>query len=631
MCSSCSGAGGSPDSSSCGINDGNERMPNTLGLAVINSTHLTYINDFRVEQCQLFLQHKCSQHRPYTCFFWHFMNQRRRRPHVYTDGLYNYNCDIYCDSYDEQTGICANGDSCPLVHRNAGDTERRYHPIYYKTAWCTFQTDKRGNCVKNGAHCALAHTPSDVRISSLSILCDAESAFERSQYILSVLERDRQANDDPKWNDTLYVLEWYKTEPCKRPARICRQGYACPQYHNPRDRRRNPFVFTYRSTPCPNVKQSDEWNEPSLCESGDLCAFCHTRTEQQFHPEIYKTTKCNDIVQHMYCPRGTFCAFAHSEVLIGDLKENRDSRSSQSSHSLINNEVSAKTQDKKQQQYRQENEFSSSTPRTPSPQYSSTSWKPAALQTPLIQAATSRQLESPRKLQAQIKLHTSDSNLLSPHQQYGQLSEKSVNLEAFSKLSLVKNDNRASVRTIAPPPGLENEAAIEHESFSPSVLTSRLKLGSQLSSSFGGLASTGSDDRYPFEHQTSLEQMISRSLENIGINTSSSNDFEDDSFPYTSRSRIKDSDCQKYGEDLQFCLTPVSLSPTPQRRQQDINNQRTSSKYGSIGERRKLFQNQVSPQDYGTSHSPEADTSIYGSDLNANHLKVPALFVRVRA
>ncbi|XP_061848218.1 putative E3 ubiquitin-protein ligase UNKL isoform X6 [Colius striatus] len=67
------------------------------------------------------------------------------------------------------------------------------------------------------------------------------------------------------------------------------------------------------STPCPNVKHADEWGEPSRCESGDSCQYCHSRTEQQFHPEIYKSTKCNDMRQTGYCPRGPFCAFAHVE------------------------------------------------------------------------------------------------------------------------------------------------------------------------------------------------------------------------------------------------------------------------------------------------------------------------------
>lgn len=49
------------------------------------------------------------------------------------------------------------------------------------------------------------------------------------------------------------------------------------------------------------------------CDARENCAMCHTRTEQQFHPEIYKSTKCNDMLQHGYCPRGPFCAFAHND------------------------------------------------------------------------------------------------------------------------------------------------------------------------------------------------------------------------------------------------------------------------------------------------------------------------------
>ena len=49
------------------------------------------------------------------------------------------------------------------------------------------------------------------------------------------------------------------------------------------------------------------------CDAGENCQYCHTRTEQQFHPEIYKSTKCNDIQNTSYCPRGAFCAFAHVE------------------------------------------------------------------------------------------------------------------------------------------------------------------------------------------------------------------------------------------------------------------------------------------------------------------------------
>ena len=227
--------------------------------------------------------------------------------------------------------------SCPLLHRTAGDTERRYHLRYYKTCTCVYETDARGHCVKNGAHCAFAHGAQDLRPPSYDVreLQALENAERQGSSITdsplgSSLEKDRIINEDPRWNgelvfvwhsvcvfkilllpvpnewcryilfisihfkpkrefkmcwnhsflsplnyndlvvytednlqtllclhlcllimliqllDTNYVLANYKTEQCKRPPRLCRQGYACPSYHNTRDRRRSPKKFKYR-------------------------------------------------------------------------------------------------------------------------------------------------------------------------------------------------------------------------------------------------------------------------------------------------------------------------------------------------------------------------------------------------
>ncbi|XP_069381500.1 putative E3 ubiquitin-protein ligase UNKL isoform X2 [Paralichthys olivaceus] len=290
-------------------------------------SHYTYLKEFRTEQCPLFLQHKCTQHRPFTCFHWHFLNQRRRRPIRRRDGTFNYSPDVYCTKYDETTGICPDGDDCPYLHRTTGDTERKYHLRYYKTGTCIHETDARGHCVKNGLHCAFAHGPHDLRPPVYDIReIQAQEALQNGQLgsgegipdlqpgvLASQAMIEKTLTEDPRWQDTNFVLANYKTDQCTKPPRLCRQGYACPHYHNSRDRRRNPRKFKYRSTPCPNVKHGDEWGEPSKCESGDSCQYCHSRTEQQFHPEIYKSTKCNDMRQTGYCPRGPFCAFAHVE------------------------------------------------------------------------------------------------------------------------------------------------------------------------------------------------------------------------------------------------------------------------------------------------------------------------------
>lgn len=70
--------------------------------------------------------------------------------------------------------------SCLYLHRVAGDVERRYHPRYYKTAMCVYETDANGFCVRNGAHCAYAHGNEDLRepifeTQPVQILSDASS------------------------------------------------------------------------------------------------------------------------------------------------------------------------------------------------------------------------------------------------------------------------------------------------------------------------------------------------------------------------------------------------------------------------------------------------------------------------
>ncbi|XP_041077912.1 RING finger protein unkempt homolog isoform X3 [Polyodon spathula] len=288
--------------------------------------HYTYLKEFRTEQCPLFVQHKCSQHRPFTCFYWHFVNQRRRRPIRRRDGTFNYSPDIYCTQYEEGSGTCPDGDDCPFLHRTAGDTERRYHLRYYKTGTCIHETDGKGNCSKNGPHCTFAHGLQDLRapvydireLQAMEAMQNGQSAAEGSTegqpaIAASYALIEKILCEEPRWQETSYVLSSYKTEQCKKPPRLCRQGYACPYYHNSKDRRRGPRKHKYRSLPCPGVKHADEWGDPSKCESGDSCQYCHTRTEQQFHPEIYKSTKCNDMQQAGSCPRGPFCAFAHMD------------------------------------------------------------------------------------------------------------------------------------------------------------------------------------------------------------------------------------------------------------------------------------------------------------------------------
>jgi len=97
---------------------------------------------------------------------------------------------------------------CPMLHRVAGDAERRYHLRYYKTCACVHETDSRGQCTKNGAHCAFAHGPDDLRLPVLDIVEElgeengAGTGSNMAELSLS-LEKDILCNEDPVWNGEL--------------------------------------------------------------------------------------------------------------------------------------------------------------------------------------------------------------------------------------------------------------------------------------------------------------------------------------------------------------------------------------------------------------------------------------------
>jgi len=99
-------------------------------------------------------------------------------------------------------------DSCPLLHRTAGDTERRYHIRYYKTCPCVYETDSKGNCSKNGPHCAFAHGHADLRkpVYDVRELDGGVTSSSLMETPLSTsLESDRLLNEDPVWNGWFVV------------------------------------------------------------------------------------------------------------------------------------------------------------------------------------------------------------------------------------------------------------------------------------------------------------------------------------------------------------------------------------------------------------------------------------------
>lgn len=75
------------------------------------------------------------------------------------------------------------------------------------------------------------------------------SAPRPFRWLLLSLPSPPPPDPAPGRAETAYVLGNYKTEACKKPPRLCRQGYACPYHHGSKDRRRSPRKHKYRSFP----------------------------------------------------------------------------------------------------------------------------------------------------------------------------------------------------------------------------------------------------------------------------------------------------------------------------------------------------------------------------------------------
>ena len=77
---------------------------------------------------------------------------------------------------------------------------------------CVHETDAKGHCIKNGPHCAFAHGARDLRpsvhdVREMQDNGDGTGGNNVADSPLgSTVEKDRQINEDPKWNGMWYLL-----------------------------------------------------------------------------------------------------------------------------------------------------------------------------------------------------------------------------------------------------------------------------------------------------------------------------------------------------------------------------------------------------------------------------------------
>jgi len=118
-------------------------------------------------------------------------------------------------------------------------------------------------------------------------------------------------SSDDETESTRSSLEFnfytFKAIPCNIKSQV-HDRKQCAYFHNARDRRRVPV--NYRSEQCEMSFDVEDAN--GCCEDGDSCRKCHNRLELLYHPDIFKQRFCAMFPKVQDCPRGHYCAFAHS-------------------------------------------------------------------------------------------------------------------------------------------------------------------------------------------------------------------------------------------------------------------------------------------------------------------------------
>lgn len=106
----------------------------------------------------------------------------------------------------------------------------------------------------------------------------------------------------------------YKVARCLAPD--CHGSMSCVSWHDDYDRRRDPAVFSYGKDKCPHffLQRRARQDEPPKkpCPFGDNCQFAHNVFERSFHRDSYRRIMCDSFLTGEACPRGRYCAFAHT-------------------------------------------------------------------------------------------------------------------------------------------------------------------------------------------------------------------------------------------------------------------------------------------------------------------------------
>ena len=207
-------------------------------------------------------------------------------------------------------------DKCGFAHN---EIELKFHPFVYKKFKCNIL-----DCKKD-SYCSLYHVDNNASSIDMETEVDFDSdEINKLQNILSSLnvsKKEKDNNKDNKLNSldkqkkdfipTEFNPLTYKRYKCPLGS-ICKlDNKLCLNYHNEKDRRRNPDL--YDPLLCPNLYKNNKRIKEGKCDFGDECKKAHNLFEYFYHPKKFRTLKCKqeDEKNGKYCKDRLICPYTH--------------------------------------------------------------------------------------------------------------------------------------------------------------------------------------------------------------------------------------------------------------------------------------------------------------------------------
>jgi len=210
--------------------------------------------------------------------------------------------------------------NCGFAHN---ELELKFHPFVYKKFKC-----KKNNCKKDYT-CPSYHINDDGEPEDMETEVDFDSnEIEELKEVLSSMKltkneinsNNKEKKNKPKEKNDFIPTEFnpatYKLYRCPLGS-ICKlDNKLCLNYHNKKDKRRNPEL--YQAILCPNIfDANNKFKKDGKCESGDECDKAHNLFEYFYHPNKFRTIKCpvedlsGDEENHKYCYNRLICPYNH--------------------------------------------------------------------------------------------------------------------------------------------------------------------------------------------------------------------------------------------------------------------------------------------------------------------------------